>query len=105
MSPLPCRLEYSTTEVQFHLMSRVSSNVRKQQAPLPLTPSYLLTLKLSQAYPFVVRKVLRSDNTTAALLLRDMVYDVEGGGSSTTLCQQTFGLCLYMRETSALIAR
>jgi hypothetical protein len=38
-----------------------------------------------QAYPFVVRKVLRNDSSGAALLLRDIVYDADGKVS--TACQ------------------
>jgi hypothetical protein len=33
---------------------------------------------LSQAYPFVARKVLRDDGSGTAALLRDLVYDEQG---------------------------
>lgn len=33
---------------------------------------------VTQAYPFVVRKVLRNDSVGAALLLRDILYDADG---------------------------
>lgn len=41
------------------------------------TPYAALSLSL-QAYPFVVRKVLRNDDTGGAALLRAIVYDTDG---------------------------
>ena len=33
---------------------------------------------VAQAYPFVVRKVLRNDSNSSALLLRQILYDEDG---------------------------
>lgn len=40
---------------------------------------------VAQAYPFVVRKILRNDSSGAGSLLRDILYDSEGNVKPTRM--------------------
>lgn len=45
-------------------------------------PDYAM---VAQAYPFVVRKVLRNDSSSSASILREILYDGEGKLKTTRL--------------------
>ena len=71
--------------LRLHFLSKNECNTpSKRPGGLPSTafPNILATRPPAQAYPFVARKVLRNDSSSASALLRDLllIRDAAGAG-------------------------
>lgn len=51
---------------------------------------------VAQAYPFVVRKVLRNDSNSSMSLLQDILFDSEGKVRALRATWTMLVACLYM---------
>ena len=85
-APPPQDLLSATLEIPFAVppyMSLLARSVATLEGiALAGDPDYQM---VAQAYPFVVRKILRNDSSGAGSLLRDILYDSEGNVKPTRM--------------------